>query len=198
MQGVQVQFLVRELRSDISWGKSTSEVQLMSPRATARESMRCNERSGVPELRLNTGEKINKYLKKKIAIERLIIERIGGGQGMPTFLLSVFNDYFYINLARLRYVGFPGGSDGKASACNVGDPGSTPGWEDPLGKEMATCSSTLAWKIPWTEEPGRLQSMGSQRVGHDWVTSLRLRYVTSRNDPHILVLQIINMCFFLT
>ena len=46
------------------------------------------------------------------------------------------------------------------------------GWEDPLEKEMATHSSTLAWKIPWTEEPGRLQSMGSQRVWHDWVTSL--------------------------
>ena len=41
------------------------------------------------------------------------------------------------------------------------------GGEDPLEKEMATHSSTLAWKIPWTEEPGRLQSMGSQRVGHD-------------------------------
>ena len=41
------------------------------------------------------------------------------------------------------------------------------GWEDPLEKERATHSSTLAWKIPWTEEPGRLQSMGSQRVRHD-------------------------------
>ena len=41
------------------------------------------------------------------------------------------------------------------------------GWKDPLEKEMATHSSTLAWKIPWMEEPGRLQSMGSQRVGHD-------------------------------
>ena len=41
------------------------------------------------------------------------------------------------------------------------------GWEDPLEKEMAIHSSTLAWKIPWTEEPDRLQSMGSQRVGHD-------------------------------
>ena len=40
------------------------------------------------------------------------------------------------------------------------------GWEDLLEKEMATHSSILAWKIPWTEEPGRLQSMGSQRVGH--------------------------------
>ena len=40
------------------------------------------------------------------------------------------------------------------------------GWEDPLGKEMGTHSSILAWKIPWTEKPGGLQSMGSQRVGH--------------------------------
>ena len=41
------------------------------------------------------------------------------------------------------------------------------GWEDPLEKEMATHSSILAWRVPWKEEPGRLQSMGSQRVGHD-------------------------------
>ena len=41
------------------------------------------------------------------------------------------------------------------------------GWEDPLVKEMATHSSILVWKIPWTEEPGRLQSMGSQRVRHN-------------------------------
>ena len=41
------------------------------------------------------------------------------------------------------------------------------GWEDPLEKEMVIHSSTLAWKIPWTEKPGRLQSIGLQRVGHD-------------------------------
>ena len=46
------------------------------------------------------------------------------------------------------------------------------GREDPLEKEMATHSSTLAWKIPWTEEPDRLQSMGSLRIGHDWANSL--------------------------
>ena len=65
---------------------------------------------------------------------------------------------------------FPGGSDGKPSAYSayhVGDPGSIPGWEDFLEKEMATHSSILAWKIPRILEPGRLQSMGSQRVGHD-------------------------------
>ena len=46
------------------------------------------------------------------------------------------------------------------------------GREDPLEKEMATHSSILAWRIPWREEPGRLQSTGSQRAGHDWATSL--------------------------
>ena len=46
------------------------------------------------------------------------------------------------------------------------------GWEDPLEKEMETHTSILAWRIPWTEEPGRLQSMGSQRVRKDWATSL--------------------------
>ena len=46
------------------------------------------------------------------------------------------------------------------------------GWEAPLEKEMATHSSILAWRIPWREEPSRLHSMGSQRVGHNWATSL--------------------------
>jgi len=44
------------------------------------------------------------------------------------------------------------------------------GWEDPLEKEMATHYNILVWRIPWTEEPGQLQPMGSQRVGHDLVT----------------------------
>ena len=44
------------------------------------------------------------------------------------------------------------------------------GWEDPLEKKMAICSNILAWEIPWTEETGRLQSMGLQRLRHDWVT----------------------------
>ena len=44
------------------------------------------------------------------------------------------------------------------------------GWEDPLEKEMATHSRIIAWEIPWTEEPGGLQSMGSKRIGHDLVT----------------------------
>ena len=48
------------------------------------------------------------------------------------------------------------------------------GWEDLLEKGMATHSSILAWRIPWTEEPGGLQSMGSQRVGYDWVNNFQL------------------------
>ena len=55
-------------------------------------------------------------------------------------------------------------SDGKASVYNVVDPGSIPGLGRPLEKEVAIHSRTIAWKIPWTEEPGRLQSMGSPRV----------------------------------
>ena len=55
----------------------------------------------------------------------------------------------------------------KTCAYNVGDLGSVPGLGRSLEKEMATHSSILAWKIPWMEEPGRLWSMGSQRVGHD-------------------------------
>ena len=58
--------------------------------------------------------------------------------------------------------GFPGGSVGKESACNAGDPGSLPGSENPLEKEMATHSSLRACEIPWTEEPGGLQSTGLQ------------------------------------
>ena len=50
------------------------------------------------------------------------------------------------------------------------------GWEDPLEKEMATHSSVLAWRIPWTEEPGGLQSMRWQRVGHNWVTNTQKLY----------------------
>ena len=65
------------------------------------------------------------------------------------------------------YMVEPGGSDIKESACNAGDTGLIPGSGNRLEKGMATYSSILAWKILWTEELGRLQSMGSQRVGHN-------------------------------
>ena len=66
------------------------------------------------------------------------------------------------------------------------------GWEDPLEEEMATHSSILAWEIPWTEQPGRLQSKGSQRVGRDGSTShtcttiyLSTGYLTSYSHTNI-------------
>ena len=66
----------------------------------------------------------------------------------------------------------PSGSVVKESICNVeeGHTGLIPGQEDPLKEEMVTHCNILAWKIPWTEEPGSLQSMGLQRVRYDWAT----------------------------
>ena len=64
-------------------------------------------------------------------------------------------------------MGFAAGSGGKESACSAGDPVLALGREDPLEEVMATHSSILAWRIPWTDEPGGLQSIGSKRVGHD-------------------------------
>ena len=71
-------------------------------------------------------------------------------------------------------LGFPAGSDSKESSCNTGNLGQPLGQEDPLEKGKATLSSILAWRIPLTEEPGGLQAMGSQRVGHKWATNTRI------------------------
>ena len=65
---------------------------------------------------------------------------------------------------------FSGGSDSKESACNAGDLGLIPRLGKSPGKGMASHSSILVWRVLWTEEPGRLQSMGSQRIGHDSAT----------------------------
>ena len=62
----------------------------------------------------------------------------------------------------MHSLGFPGGSDGKESACSAGDQVRSLGREDPLEKELANHTSILVWKIPWMEEPGRLQAY----VGH--------------------------------
>ena len=61
---------------------------------------------------------------------------------------------------------FPGGSDGKASVYSARNPGSIPGLGRSPGEGNGNPLQYIAWKIPWTEEPGGLQSMGSQRVGH--------------------------------
>ena len=65
------------------------------------------------------------------------------------------------------FLGFPGAQLVKNLPAVRGTQVGSLGWEDPLEKGMATHSSVLAWRIAWTEEPGGLQFMGSQRVGHD-------------------------------
>ena len=80
---------------------------------------------------------------------------------VASFFVSMWHDYIYIYMASLvaQIVNcLPTMQDTQVQSL---------GWEDLLEKEMVTQSSTLAWKIPWMEEPGRLQSIGSQRVGHD-------------------------------
>ena len=64
-------------------------------------------------------------------------------------------------------MGFPGGSDSKNTTALQETSVQPLSWEDPLEKGTATHSSILAWRILWTEEPGRLQSMGLQRIGHN-------------------------------
>ena len=74
-------------------------------------------------------------------------------------IMSSSNVYLvYISWRLLKWL------SGKESTCNAGDTGSILGREDLLEKEMATYCSVLAWKVPWTEEPGGLQSMGSQEL----------------------------------
>ena len=99
-----------------------------------------------------------------------------------SFTMELFCTHSWIVLS------FPGGSEVKASACNVGDLGSIPGSgrSPPLEKEMATYSSILAWRIPRMEEPGGLQSTGLQRVGHDWVTSLTSLWIAYKCSLQIL------------
>ena len=70
------------------------------------------------------------------------------------------------------------------------------GWEDPLEKEMATHSSTLAWKLPWTEEPGRLPSIRSQKGGQHWATSLSADSVFHGAEVLILLKSNLLVFFF--
>ena len=68
---------------------------------------------------------------------------------------------FFVHFFNVYFWGFPGGAGGKENVSQAGDMGSILGWEDSLEEEMPTQSNMLAWQIPWTEEPGGLQSMGS-------------------------------------
>ena len=106
-------------------------------------------------------------------LELVLCRREFWGSDAPrTLFIKVLN----VELKKKHFIlcWVPGGSDGKASLYNARDPVGSLGPEDPLEKEMAVYSSTIAWKIPWMEEPGRLQSMGSPRVRHDWATPLHI------------------------
>ena len=82
--------------------------------------------------------------------------------------------------------GLPWGLDGKESAYRARDLGSVAGWEDPLEKGMASHSRSVAWRMPWTEEPGGLQSVGSQRVRH-----------AEHNVQSIITLSFLETCTYL-
>ena len=96
-------------------------------------------------------------------------ELVGNAENSDTDAIYTINMFLLLgllsqkDLPKITAFVFPGSSDGKATACNAEDLG----WEDPLEKEILTHSSTLAWKIPWTEEPSGLRFMGWQRIGHD-------------------------------
>ena len=83
----------------------------------------------------------------------------------PQSEIAITKTPFYLFI---HICGLPQWLSSKESACNAGDVGSSPGWGDFLGDGMANHSSILAWRIPWTEKPGGLQLIGSQRVRHDW------------------------------
>ena len=81
--------------------------------------------------------------------------------------LPIFSFFLCKNDRAFKNLGFHGDSDGKEYMLAIQETWvQSLGWEDPPEKEMATPSNILAWRIPWMEEPGRLQFMGSQRVGH--------------------------------
>ena len=96
-------------------------------------------------------------------------------------------------------MGFPGGSVGKESAYKAGDAGdmgSVPGLGRFPGVEHCTHSRVLAWKVPWMEEPGRLQSMGSQRMRHDLVTKqqqLLTRLISRHLPSDYMILKVISV-----
>ena len=87
----------------------------------------------------------------------------------------ILNNYIRIWIWVWAFSGFPGGSVVKNPPAMQETVVWSLGWEDPLEKEMATQSRILAWRIPWTDEPGWLQSTWLQRVGHNWVTNIYIR-----------------------
>ena len=100
----------------------------------------------------------------------------GSSQFMYCWRLAGSFEHCLVRIENEHICLIVGGSDGKASSTMRETRVQALGGEDPLEKEMAIHSSTIAKKIPWTEEPGRLQSMGWRRVGHDWATSLSFSF----------------------
>ena len=91
---------------------------------------------------------------------------------------------------------FPGGSDGKESACNARDPDSIPGSGRFLGEGNGNHSSILGWKIPWTEEPGGLQSRSLQRIRHNLAIKQQQQHPTNISQVKKHVTPLINEANF--
>ena len=87
-------------------------------------------------------------------------------------MIPKYKVYFSMSV---ESAGFPGGSDGKESTYYQETWVQSLCWEDPLQKGMSTHSNILAWRIAWTEETGGLEPMGSQRIGHCWITNIHTR-----------------------
>ena len=85
------------------------------------------------------------------------------------------------------YSDLSGGSDDKESACNAGDLGLIPESGISLKRGMTTHTSILAWRMSWAEEPGLLQSLRSQRVGHDWATNISASNTSPVSQPTVIV-----------
>ena len=115
--------------------------------------------------------------KKLLWIKHIETSMCSQDSAQCEFFLFTFPSFFLFFFFWLKQnsfidsVGFPGGSVVKNLPAVQENWVQFLGWEDPLGKGMVTHSSILAWIIPWTEEPGGLQSLGSQRVRHDWATN---------------------------
>ena len=123
------------------------------------------------------GEKIQSTLHICISMDSIEGWKIFGKKKfheIPKNTTWICHSSSTIYIALTLYLGFPGGSDSTESACSAGDLVWSMDREDPLEKEMATHSSILAWRIPWTEEPGGLQSRG--RKESDMTERLTLHY----------------------
>ena len=102
-----------------------------------------------------------RYPRTCIFFETKSLTCIWPSLNLPPCFAQYFGDQFCFG-------GYPGGSDGKESTCSAGDAGSIPGSERAPREGNGTLSTILASTIPWSEEPGGLQSMGSYRIGQDW------------------------------